>query len=90
MYRHELLDTRDPAFVQARDRSGEYLMRAVDAGRQAGWATDADPKSAALAAWSVVHGLASLWVTETLADRLAGRDVDELARAVLRITIAPR
>lgn len=90
MYRHELLDTDDPEFVDARDRTGEYLMRSVQAYQEAGWAPDADPLTAALAVWSVVHGLASLWVTETLVDRLEGRNVDELARATLQLVIHPK
>ena len=87
MYRHELLDTSDPDFRAARDRSGLFLMDAVARAQAAGWAPGAHPVAAALAAWSLVHGLAMLWVSETLADRLADADVMAVARQTISVLL---
>ena len=87
MYRHELLDTADPAFQAARDRSGLSLVTATDRARAEGWAASADPLIAALTAWSLVHGFASLWVSDTLTDRLAGADPEQLTEALAKVLL---
>lgn len=87
MYRHELLDTADPAFQTARDGSGVSLMAGTARAQAAGWAPAADPIIAALAAWSLVHGFASLWLSDTLADRLADADPVALTDALASVML---
>ena len=55
-----------------------------------GWAAGADPQTVAFLAWSVVHGLAALWLSGSLDH--AGRPFDELAGevgALLGRSLAP-
>ncbi|MFD6134328.1 TetR/AcrR family transcriptional regulator [Isoptericola sp. NPDC056618] len=56
MFRSDLVRADDPGLTSARRRSGQALRDGV--GRLEGVA---DPAAAQLAAWSVVHGFASLW-----------------------------
>ena len=41
----------------------------------------------ALAAWSIVHGLASLWISGQLQGRIAETDIESLARSVSRLFV---
>ena len=71
----------DPALAAARDRSGAVLYRSVEELPDAA----ADPgavREAALAAWSIAHGFATLWLSGSLPD--LGSSPDEAARMVLR------
>lgn len=79
MFRPDLQRTDDPALAVARDRSFDVLYRA--ARRGAGLADDDDVTGLAVAAWSVVHGFATLWLGGNLAEQLSG-DLDEAARVV--------
>lgn len=64
MFRRDLLRTDDAALVEARARSGAVLERGVAhliPGRDG-----ADRRTVQLAAWSLVHGFASLWLDGAL------------------------
>ncbi|MEU8901822.1 TetR/AcrR family transcriptional regulator [Nocardia sp. NPDC048505] len=83
MYRRDLLRADDPELAAARDRSGAALRSGV---------TDLEParprqrqRAIQLAAWSLVHGFASLWRDGALSNSaLAGTDDPEaLAREML-------
>jgi AcrR family transcriptional regulator len=67
MFRPDLYRADDPGVVAAREKSGRALAEGAG-----------DP-TARLAAWSLVHGLATLWLSGSL-DR--GDDPRVLARAV--------
>jgi len=60
MFRPDLLDLDDPALRAARAQTLSFL-------RGAGSLNAPDPEAAALAAWSAVHGLASLHLSGALA-----------------------
>ena len=79
MFRPELYRTDDPALVQARDaaRSMLYPPAADLAG------ADGDRLGAAVAAWSLVHGLATLWLNQNLPPQL-GDDPEQIVREVAR------
>jgi AcrR family transcriptional regulator len=83
MYRPEVYRPNDPTLIEARRASGEFLYGPVGcvAGRKPGFKR----REAGIAAWSIVHGLATLWLNGNL-PLDAGRDPVELARAVLRYT----
>lgn len=90
MFRPELLREDDPALAAARDRAGDLLRAGAGAGAGA---AAGDTRANALAAWSLVHGFATLWNAGAI-DAPAGAAPDELARAVasrlfLRGTDAP-
>jgi len=81
MFRSDLLRADDPGLVNARRRSGEALRVGV-----ASLEGVDDPRSVRLAAWSVVHGFASLWREGALAgSELVGasEDPEVVARRIV-------
>ncbi|SCE80323.1 transcriptional regulator, TetR family [Micromonospora coriariae] len=80
MFRPELYRADDAELVAARGRSGAALRSGVTAlpANDPG----ADPERDALAAWSIVHGFATLWLAGALPPRV-GDDPREAARAVV-------
>ena len=81
MFRPELRTAVDPALRAARARAGAALYGRV--GSASASATDAETLSAGVAAWSLVHGLATLWLNRSLPGAL-GDDPDAITRAVAR------
>jgi AcrR family transcriptional regulator len=80
MYRPELYDHDDPALVAARQSAGSSLYPL--AAQASGTEPDSvEALSAAVAAWSLVHGLATLWLNGNL-PRALGDDPLSVARAV--------
>ncbi|MFC7548273.1 TetR/AcrR family transcriptional regulator [Plantactinospora sp. GCM10030261] len=77
MFRPELYRADDPEVVAARTRAGQALRARVD-GLAGG-----DPDRDALAAWSIAHGFASLWLAGALPEPV-GPDPAVAARPVLR------
>ena len=77
MFRPELYRADDPELVAARARSGEVLREGV--ARHTGREPDAD----ALAAWSIVHGFATLRLSGALPPRV-GDDPEAAARTVIK------
>ncbi|MFF5051902.1 TetR/AcrR family transcriptional regulator [Micromonospora sp. NPDC000663] len=77
MFRPELYRADDAELVAARGRSGAALRSGVAT------LSTADTDRDALAAWSIAHGFATLWLAGALPDRV-GADPHEAARAVLR------
>jgi len=71
MFRPDLYRADDPALVAARARAGESLSAAV-----------ADRDADRLAAWSIVHGLATLWLSGSLPPAAYQGDPRDLARTV--------
>lgn len=83
MFEPSLLDTEDPAFVEATDGAFAELRLCVEALEFHGAKEDA--AAAVITAWSLVHGLATLTLTGNL-DRtrfrelVAGGDVSSIAK----------
>jgi hypothetical protein len=78
MFRPELYRTDDPELVQARDAARALLYPpAAEA------ANSPDDVRAAVAAWSLVHGLATLWLNHNLPPQL-GDDPEQITREVAR------
>ncbi|HKO83517.1 MAG TPA: TetR/AcrR family transcriptional regulator [Actinomycetota bacterium] len=79
MFRPELYHTDDPELIQAREqaRSLLYPPAAEAANRPHG----DDDLRAGVAAWSLVHGLATLWLNQNLPPEL-GEDPEQIAREV--------
>lgn len=63
MFAPSLLDTTDAALIEARRRAMSALVQGADAHTQAG---QEGSSTEALAAWSLMHGLASLYSTGNL------------------------
>lgn len=81
MFRPELYHRDDPTLVAARQRAGEALRTGVAAlpDAPAGAAAELDR----LAAWSIVHGFATLWLGGALPATL-GDDPEVASRAIIR------
>lgn len=81
MFQPSLYNPDDAELAAARERAGAALSAAVstlDEPLPAGEAREAE-----LAAWSIVHGFATLWLAGALPDRL-GDDAGDAARRVIR------
>jgi AcrR family transcriptional regulator len=78
MFRPELYRTNDPNLVRARDAARALLYPpAADLAN----GPDGDEVRAAVAAWSLVHGLATLWLNHNLPPQL-GDDPEQITREV--------
>ncbi|MFJ1457432.1 TetR/AcrR family transcriptional regulator [Nocardia sp. N2S4-5] len=80
MFRRDLLRGDDERLDAARDRSGAELRSGV---RELDVAPEGQPATQ-LAAWSLVHGFASLWREGALeGSQLGGDDPEDLARRMV-------
>jgi AcrR family transcriptional regulator len=80
MFRPELLQRDDPELVAAMQASSLELR--AGASEEPASAATADPEAVMIAAWSLVHGFATLWLSGNIPDDLG--PPDELARRVSR------
>lgn len=89
MFRPEHLNREAPELAAAMDRSYQQLLQGVINAQRAGYAPGASPQDLALAAWTSVHGLATLWLDGNLqAHTTAG--LDELYTSLLAAGAAER
>ncbi|WP_019930516.1 TetR/AcrR family transcriptional regulator [Nocardia sp. BMG111209] len=80
MYRHDLLRADDERLAAARLRSGTELR----SGTAEPGSTAQSRRAVQLAAWSLVHGFATLWREGALVgSQLGGDDPEELARRMV-------
>lgn len=79
MYRPELYHADDPALVEAREAASTTLYGPTT--ELTG--DEASGVLAGIAAWSLVHGFATLWLNGNL-DRVVRGDPEDAARAVTR------
>jgi AcrR family transcriptional regulator len=84
MFRHDLIDTADPAYADGSKAGFTLLAEAVEACRAIGWGHAEEPWVLIASAWSLVHGLADLASNESFAAVSGGRSVDEIAGQVTR------
>jgi AcrR family transcriptional regulator len=87
MFRVDALDEVAPELVAATDAAFGLLTGTIEQCRLEGWLRGRDPVLVAVAAWSVAHGLAALWISGRLVDRIGARDADELAAAVSELFV---
>ena len=80
MFRPELYRTEDPELVQAQDAARAMLYPPA---AEVTDSPDGDDVRAGVAAWSLVHGLATLWLNQNLPPQL-GDDPEQIAREVAR------
>jgi AcrR family transcriptional regulator len=62
MFRADLVDTADPAYVEAGLASFEQLRGLVADAQAAGWQPDEPRDRLTVVLWANVHGLADLWL----------------------------
>lgn len=88
MHRPDLLDTDDPDLVAAQNRTTDQLLAGV--GRHVDGAPE-DRAVAAIAAWSLVHGLAVLTINGAASNlhERAGGDLQSVAERTARLLFDP-
>jgi AcrR family transcriptional regulator len=79
MFRPELYRADDPELVRAREQARALLYQ--PAGEAANSPDDGGDVRAGVAAWSLVHGLATLWLNHNLPPQL-GDDPEQITREV--------
>ena len=79
MFRPELYHTDDPELIQAREQARALLY--PPAGEAANTPDSGGDLRAGVAAWSLVHGLATLWLNHNLPPQL-GDDPEQITRDV--------
>jgi hypothetical protein len=87
MFPGDGLDQQDPGYITASDRCFGPLIDVVRRAEQEGYLVD-DPMLVAASAWSIVHGLASLWLSGRVQARTGVADADAIAEAVTRLFVA--
>lgn len=86
MYRPHLLHTEDAALTEAQAAASRPLFVAMD--HLAELDPSIEPAMAAVAAWSIVHGFATLWLNGDLPAH-AGRDPEGEIRAAAAYLFRP-
>jgi AcrR family transcriptional regulator len=87
MFRLDLLNEDDPDFVAASEGAYSLLVSTVARCHSEGFLGGNDPEVVAVSAWSMVHGLAALWISGRLSDRIRERDPSRLADRVSRLYV---
>jgi AcrR family transcriptional regulator len=86
MYRPHLLHTEDPELIGAQAAASRPLFVAMD--RLAQLDSSIEPATAAIAAWSIVHGFATLWLNGDLPPT-EGRDPEAAIRGAAAYLFRP-
>lgn len=82
MFRPELLRQDDPELIAAQQRASGVLVK----GARTISKKRSRQRDAALAAWSIVHGFSSLWLSGALPHE-PGEKPEDVARPVLRLLL---
>jgi AcrR family transcriptional regulator len=88
MWQRDLLHPDDPELAATGDATFALLLDGVRDAQAEGWAAGTDPDTVAYLAWSVVHGLAALWLGGSLQheqrpfSEIAGEVIALLGRAL--------
>ena len=87
MFRFDALDEDAPELVQATDAAYSLLSATIERCRLEGSLGDLDPTLVGVSAWSIVHGLASLWISGWLTSRVDSIDIETLAANVSELFV---
>lgn len=87
MFREDLLDARNHAYGRAARRAYDPLLAIVRAAADQG-ILEGDPLIAAVSAWALVHGLATLWISGHMQERTVASEPDRLAEAVTALFVS--
>jgi AcrR family transcriptional regulator len=82
MFRLDVLNPDDAAFVAASETAYALLIETIERCRAAGRLHGRPAEVVAVSAWSIVHGLAALWLSGRLSERIVEQDPYRLAAAV--------
>jgi len=82
MFRLDALNPADAEYTKTSDAAYELLTATIARCQAAGRLHGRSPEVVAVSAWSVVHGLAALWLSGRLPERTGEQDPRRLAAAV--------
>src|SRR5215471_12421092 len=82
MFRMDALNPADAEFAEASDATYGLLTAAIERCRAAGRLHGRSAEIVAVSAWSLMHGLAALWLSGRLPERTGERDPRPLSAAV--------
>ena len=82
MFRMDALNPADADFADASDATYGLLTAAIERCRADGRLHGRPPAIVAVSAWSLMHGLAALWLSGRLPERTSERNPKHLATAV--------
>jgi AcrR family transcriptional regulator len=87
MFRLDLLNAGDPDFAAASEGAYSLLVSTIARCQSEGSLGKNDPELVAVSAWSVVHGLAALWISGRLAERIREKDPNRLSDRVSQLFV---
>ena len=87
MFRLDLLNADDPDFAAASEGAYSLLVSTVARCQSEGFLGGNDPEVVTVSAWSMVHGLAALWISGRLGERIREKDPNRLADRVSRLYV---
>jgi AcrR family transcriptional regulator len=82
MFRRDIVDVTDTAYVESSERAIGVLMDAVEACRASGWGRGEESWVLTVQAWAVMHGIASLHAHGSLARITGTHSPTDIAAAV--------
>jgi AcrR family transcriptional regulator len=87
MFRLDVLNPDDPEFVAASEAAYALLTETIERCRAAGRLHGRPAEVVAVSAWSLVHGLAALWLSGRLSERIVEQEPHRLAAAVAALFV---
>src|ERR1700704_2070380 len=87
MFRLDLLNGDDQDFAAASEGAYSLLASTIARCQSEGFLGTNDPEGVAVSAWSMVHGLAALWISGRLNERIREKDPNRLAERVSRLYV---
>ena len=81
------LELDDGDFLMAREAAFGVLTSTLQRCAREGYLDGIDPQLAATSAWALVHGLAALWLSGRLRERISETDPDRLAHKVAKLFV---
>jgi AcrR family transcriptional regulator len=88
MFRVDALDASSPELIEVTDATYALLLDTIARCAEEGALGERDPALVAISAWSIVHGLASLWISGWLDGRTPTSDPEELGASVAALFVA--
>ena len=87
MFRTDLVNADDPAYVAASGAAYSMLTAAVQRCVADGFIPPDEAEPVAVAAWSMVHGLSALWLSGRLSERVGEQDPHRLAAHLSKLFV---
>lgn len=91
MFRSELIDPTWAALAEYGSRAFDQLVALVEDAQGEGWAAEFAPRDTAVLVWSIVHGIATLWLHGGVAS-VGGPSLEQIGEMTdaLLLQIDPR